>query len=138
MTWAIWASGLILTLATWGAVYRIWKGPALLDRVLASDVLISILTAALCILMIHTNSQFFLILLVSLAMIGFVGSVTVARFADNSKANEAAPVSSLPERPARRSRKEGKHTASDTLAEDTDKRGDDQAHPVRASKDQGE
>lgn len=26
MTWAIWATGLILTLATWGTVYRVWKG----------------------------------------------------------------------------------------------------------------
>ncbi|MDY3049091.1 MAG: monovalent cation/H+ antiporter complex subunit F [Rothia sp. (in: high G+C Gram-positive bacteria)] len=84
----VWVTGLILSLATWGAVYRIWKGPALLDRVLASDVLLSILMAALCVLMIVTNSQYYLILMVSLAMIGFVGSVTVARFADNSRPDQ--------------------------------------------------
>lgn len=139
MTWVIWATGLILTLATWGTVYRIWKGPALLDRVLASDVLFSILTAALCVLMIYTDSQFFLILLVALAMIGFVGSVTVARFADNSKADESTPVSRLPEgRPRRSSRKKGSKYTAGELAEDTDKQGHDGAHPVRASKDLGE
>lgn len=139
MTWAIWATGLILTLATWGTVYRIWKGPALLDRVLASDVLLSILTAALCVLMIYTDSQFFLILLVALAMIGFVGSVTVARFADNSKADESTPVSRLNEgRPRRSSRKKGSKYTAGELAEDTDKQGHDDAHPVRASKDLGE
>lgn len=95
MSWVFWATGLILTLATWGTVYRIWKGPALLDRVLASDALLSILTAALCVLMILTDSQFYMILLVTIAMIGFVGSVTVARFADNSKADETAPVSKI-------------------------------------------
>ncbi|WP_336603629.1 monovalent cation/H+ antiporter complex subunit F [Rothia nasimurium] len=139
MTWAIWATGLILTLATWGTVYRVWKGPALLDRVLASDVLLSILTAALCVLMIYTDSQFFLILLVALAMIGFVGSVTVARFADNSKADESTPVSRLHEgRSRRRSRKKGSKYAPGELAEDTDKKGQESAHPVRASKDLGE
>lgn len=139
MTWAIWATGLILTLATWGTVYRVWKGPALLDRVLASDVLLSILTAALCVLMIYTDSQFFLILLVALAMIGFVGSVTVARFADNSKADESTPVSRLHEgRSRRRSRKKGSKYAPGELAEDTDKDGQESAHPVRASKDLGE
>lgn len=95
MSWVFWVTGLILTLATWGTVYRIWKGPALLDRVLASDVLLSILTASLCVLMILTDSQFYMILLVTIAMIGFVGSVTVARFADNSKADEPAPVSKV-------------------------------------------
>lgn len=139
MTWAIWATGLILTLATWGTVYRIWKGPALLDRVLASDVLLSILTAAFCVLMIYTDSQFFLILLVALAMIGFVGSVTVARFADNSKADESTPVSRLHEgRSRHRSRKKGSKYAPGELTEDTDKEGQENAHPVRASKDLGE
>ncbi|WP_421083666.1 monovalent cation/H+ antiporter complex subunit F [Rothia nasimurium] len=139
MTWAIWATGLILTLATWGTVYRIWKGPALLDRVLASDVLLSILTAALCVLMIVTDSQFFMILMVALAMIGFVGSVTVARFADNSKADESTPVSRIAELRSRSRRRirGGKFTPG-VLAEDADKQGATQAHPVRASHDQGE
>lgn len=139
MTWAFWATGLILTLATWGTVYRIWKGPALLDRVLASDVLLSILTAALCVLMIVTDSQFFLILLVALAMIGFVGSVTVARFADNSKADEATPVSRISEGGLRRRRaKKSSRYAPVELAEDADQRGHRRAHPQRVSKDQGE
>lgn len=89
---AIWAAGLILALAAWGSVYRIWKGPALLDRVLASDVLLSILTAALCLLMIETNSQHYIVLLVVIATVGFVGSVTVARFADNRKLPETQPL----------------------------------------------
>ena len=84
-----WIAGVILTISTWGTVYRIWKGPSLLDRVLASDVLLSIITSALCIIMIVTDTEFSLILLVAIALIGFVGSVTVARFADNSKADEA-------------------------------------------------
>lgn len=140
MTWAIWATGLILTLATWGTVYRIWKGPALLDRVLASDVLLSILTAALCVLMIVTDSQFFMILMVALAMIGFVGSVTVARFADNSKADESAPVARIAElrTRGRRRRVRGSAFGPVVLAEDTDKQDAPGVHPVRASHEQGE
>lgn len=91
MTWVAWTTGIILTLATWGTIYRIWKGPTLLDRVLASDVLLSVVTAALCILMILSNSTYFLTVLLAIALIGFVGSVTVARFADNSRTDENLP-----------------------------------------------
>ena len=73
-------TAVILTLAAAGAIVRIAIGPSLLDRVLASDVLLAILGAALAIDMAmhrHLNN---LMLLVALAVIGFIGSVTVARF----------------------------------------------------------
>lgn len=137
-----WISGIILTISTWGTVYRIWKGPSLLDRVLASDVLLSIITAALCIVMIATDTEYSLILLVAIAMIGFVGSVTVARFADNSKADEETPVTTV-EQHRRRKRGQKKQQVpvgadSGYQAEDIDKAHHSDAHPARASKDQGE
>lgn len=135
-----WIAGVILTISTWGTVYRIWKGPSLLDRVLASDVLLSIITSALCIIMIVTDTEFSLILLVAIALIGFVGSVTVARFADNSKADEATPITTVEQH--RRRKKRGNrstgHDHRDHHAEDTDKVHHSESHPSRASMDQGE
>lgn len=135
MTWVAWTTGIILTLATWGTIYRIWKGPTLLDRVLASDVLLSVVTAALCILMISSDSTYFLTVLLAIALIGFVGSVTVARFADNSRADENVPVIGRTARfrPSLFSGARGQDAAHGS-GEDTD----DSPTAVRASKNQGE
>lgn len=70
----------ILSLAAAGAIIRIARGPSLLDRVLASDVLLAILGAALCIDMAVNRHLNNLMLLVALSIVGFIGSVTVARF----------------------------------------------------------
>ncbi|MEX3631014.1 monovalent cation/H+ antiporter complex subunit F [Rothia sp. LK2492] len=140
LTTIAWIVGVILTISTWGTVYRIWKGPSLLDRVLASDVLLSIITSALCIIMIVTDTEYSIILLVAIALIGFVGSVTVARFADNSKADEATPITTVERH--RRSKNRGNrstgHDHRDYHAEDTDKVHHSESHPSRASMDQGE
>lgn len=74
------ATAVILSLAAAGAIVRIAIGPSLLDRVLASDVLLAILGAALAIDMAMNKHLNNLMLLVALAVIGFIGSVTVARF----------------------------------------------------------
>ncbi|MGR0160404.1 cation:proton antiporter [Paenarthrobacter sp. CM16] len=74
------ATAVILSLAAAGAIVRIAIGPSLLDRVLASDVLLAILGAALAIDMAMNRHLNNLMLLVALAVIGFIGSVTVARF----------------------------------------------------------
>ncbi|WP_458112352.1 monovalent cation/H+ antiporter complex subunit F [Arthrobacter sp. R1-13] len=69
-----------LSLAAAGAIVRIAVGPSLLDRVLAADVLLAILGAALCIDMAVNRHLNNLMLVVAVSVIGFIGSVTVARF----------------------------------------------------------
>jgi multicomponent Na+:H+ antiporter subunit F len=73
-------TAVILSLAAAGAIIRIARGPSLLDRVLATDVLLAILGAALCIDMAVNRHLNNLMLLVALSVVGFIGSVTVARF----------------------------------------------------------
>ncbi|MDQ4502578.1 monovalent cation/H+ antiporter complex subunit F [Sinomonas sp. ASV322] len=75
----------LLALAALGAVVRMIKGPALLDRVLAADVLLVVLASALIVDMAahrHTDN---LALVVAITLIGFVGSVTVARFVQDRR-----------------------------------------------------
>ncbi|MBT2546940.1 monovalent cation/H+ antiporter complex subunit F [Arthrobacter sp. ISL-65] len=69
-----------LAFAAAGAIIRIARGPSLLDRVLAADVLLAILGAALCIDMAVNRHLNNLMLVVAVSVIGFIGSVTVARF----------------------------------------------------------
>lgn len=73
-------TALTLSLAAAGAIVRIAVGPSLLDRVLAADVLLAILGAALCIDMAVNRHLNNLMLVVAVSVIGFIGSVTVARF----------------------------------------------------------
>ena len=73
-------TSVVLSLAAAGAIIRISRGPSLLDRVLAADVLLAILGAALCIDMAANRHLNNLMLVVAVSIIGFIGSVTVARF----------------------------------------------------------
>ncbi|WP_442864276.1 monovalent cation/H+ antiporter complex subunit F [Arthrobacter sp. ATA002] len=71
---------IMLSAAAAGAIFRIARGPSILDRVLAADVLLAIVGAALATDMIVNRNLNFLALLVAVSLIGFIGSVTVARF----------------------------------------------------------
>lgn len=67
------------------AIYRVARGPSILDRVLAVDVLLAIVGGALAVDMVvngHTNT---LVILVATSLIGFIASVTVARFVTEKK-----------------------------------------------------
>ena len=75
-----WICGVLLSAASALAIVRIARGPSILERVLALDVLLMILAAALCVDMAvnrHTDS---LVFVVAACLIGFIGSVTVSRY----------------------------------------------------------
>lgn len=79
---------LILLYAIFGiaallAVYRIIVGPNLLDRVIASDVLVATVMCALGAEMAINRHTSTLPVMLILAMFAIVGSVSVARFMSN-------------------------------------------------------
>lgn len=63
------------------AVARITLGPTVLDRSAALDVLMSVMVCAVSLSAVYRESTVVLPMLLVLAMLGFVGSVAVARFA---------------------------------------------------------
>lgn len=73
-------AAVILAVAAGCTIWRIAKGPSLLDRVLAADVLLAILGGALAIDMAVNGNLDNLMLLVAISILGFIGSVVVARF----------------------------------------------------------
>lgn len=77
MTWAI---GILLVSAALLTVVRIITGPSVLDRVVASDVLVSIVVCALGAQTALVEGPSTLGLLITLSLVGFMGSVAVARF----------------------------------------------------------
>lgn len=74
------AAGVMFGVGALCAVYRIIRGPSILDRALATDVLIAIAICALGAEMaINQHTETIVVLLV-LAMFAVVGSISIARF----------------------------------------------------------
>lgn len=68
------SAGALLTLV------RMAKGPSLADRVVATDLLLVLLTCATGIYTVDTGDGTYLIVMVVVGVLGFLGTVTVARF----------------------------------------------------------
>lgn len=71
----------ILGLAAALTIYRMTAGPTMLDRVIAMDVLVAIVVCGLGVEAAFNRHATTLPILVVLSLVGFVGSVSVARFA---------------------------------------------------------
>ncbi|WP_207670035.1 monovalent cation/H+ antiporter complex subunit F [Glaciibacter flavus] len=62
------------------AVYRIIRGPSILDRALAADVLLAIAICALGAEMALTRHTDTLVVMLVLALFAVVGSISIARY----------------------------------------------------------
>src|SRR5699024_7315228 len=73
--------GVLLTAAALVVLVRLERGPSMLDRIVALDVIVAVVIAMLTIWSAWTDRRDLTVLLVVLASVGFIGSVTLARFA---------------------------------------------------------
>ena len=62
------------------AVFRVVTGPTILDRMVASEVFLVTVMCGLLVEMAYERDTYALSLVLCLALLGFVGSVSVARF----------------------------------------------------------
>lgn len=62
------------------AIYRIVVGPSILDRAIATDVLLIVISSTLCVEMAVNHHTDNIVFVVVASVIGFVGSVTLSRF----------------------------------------------------------
>jgi multicomponent Na+:H+ antiporter subunit F len=76
----------ILGIAGALTIYRMTIGPTMLDRVVAMDVLVAIVVCGLGVEAAFHRHTTTLPILVVLSLVGFVGSVSVARFAARDRA----------------------------------------------------
>lgn len=87
-----WISLVFLAFGAIGALYRIVRGPALLDRAIALDVILIVLSSGLTVWMALNDSTHFIVLVVVASLIGFISSATLARFTvEGAHANQAEP-----------------------------------------------
>nr|MDT0657068.1 monovalent cation/H+ antiporter complex subunit F [Micromonospora sp. DSM 115978] len=76
----------LLSVAALLALVRIVRGPSLLDRVVATDVLLAVVVGAVGVEAAINRHATTLPIMVVLAILGFVGSVGVVRFAARDEA----------------------------------------------------
>jgi multicomponent Na+:H+ antiporter subunit F len=79
------AAGLVMVLV------RIIRGPTTLDRIVATDVLLAVTACAIATEAAYTRDATGLPILLGLSLLGAVGSVGVARFADLRAGRPPAP-----------------------------------------------
>lgn len=71
-----------LALAAAAALYRLLAGPSVPDRIVALDALLSFVVMGIAVAAATTGDGSFLGVLVAAALLGFVGTSTVARFVE--------------------------------------------------------
>ncbi|WP_309131942.1 monovalent cation/H+ antiporter complex subunit F [Brevibacterium sp.] len=78
------ATSLLLAASVGLALYRVVRGPSILDRMIATDVVLASMMCGLGGFMALTGRTDLLPVLIVLAMLGFVGSVSVSRYVSKS------------------------------------------------------
>lgn len=73
--------GVLLTIGALLAIVRAEKGPSMLDRTIALDIVVTTMIAAVALYAAVNRRADVVPILVVLSLVGFVGSVTIARFA---------------------------------------------------------
>lgn len=81
MTYALWACAIILTISAILVLVRVERGPTMLDRMVGLDLFTAILLGAVVLISAAGRRTDLVAVLVVLALVGFIGSTTVARFA---------------------------------------------------------
>ena len=80
MTWVWVAAGGMLTLAAVLTMTRLLIGPSTLDRLIAVDTTVAVTMCGITVWAAYSQDTTVTYSLAALALIGFVGSVSIARF----------------------------------------------------------
>jgi multicomponent Na+:H+ antiporter subunit F len=90
VTAVYWAAYLLLGAGALLALVRLARGPSLLDRVVATDVLLVIVSAGLAVYAALARDPTVVPVLVVVSLLAFVGSVSVARYIGGMLVRSAA------------------------------------------------
>lgn len=80
MTIAIAVAFTLIGLGALATLVRLLLGPTLADRVVATDLLLTLLASAAAVEVARTGQGTYLIIMVVIAAVGFLGTAAVARY----------------------------------------------------------
>ncbi|TQL47506.1 multisubunit sodium/proton antiporter MrpF subunit [Homoserinimonas aerilata] len=79
--------GLLFTGAAGASVYRIVRGPAILDRMIASDMLVTTVICVLGVEMVYNEHTRTIPIMLVLALVAVFASISVARYVSKQSAD---------------------------------------------------
>jgi multicomponent Na+:H+ antiporter subunit F len=88
LTFAVDAAFFMIMLSVIIAFYRLAKGPTFADRVVALDMMTVLIIAFCGVFAIFSGDAAFLDIVIVLALIGFLATVALARFAERRTAQQ--------------------------------------------------
>jgi multisubunit Na+/H+ antiporter MnhF subunit len=83
-TVAVWIGLMVIGVGVVLCALRILKGPSLFDRVMAFDCLALNLVGAILLISIHFRTPYFMDVVLVVALLGFLGTVSLAAYLEGS------------------------------------------------------
>ncbi len=81
----IWISIIIVIISMFGMLYRIFRGPSTPDRLVALDAIGVMFISSTALLSILFDTNFFLDVILLLAVLSFIGTVSFSKFIEKGK-----------------------------------------------------
>lgn len=85
MTMFIWICMIVVSLSIAGLMYRVFKGPSVPDRLIALDGIGVMLISAIALLSILFDTRFYIDVILLIAIISFIGTVSFSKFIERGE-----------------------------------------------------
>ncbi|HEY4567569.1 Na(+)/H(+) antiporter subunit F1 [Planococcaceae bacterium Storch 2/2-2] len=81
----IWVSLILILLSMLGLMYRVYKGPSIPDRLIALDAIGILIISATALLAIIFDTKFFIEVILLIAIMAFIGTVSFSKFIEKGE-----------------------------------------------------
>lgn len=85
MTTFIWVCLILVLLSIAGLLYRIFRGPSIPDRLVALDSIGVMLISAIALLSVIFDTGFFMEVILLIAIMSFIGTVSFSKFIEKGE-----------------------------------------------------
>ena len=85
MTTFIWVSLILVILSIGGLLYRLYRGPSIPDRLVALDAIGVMLISAIALLSVIFDTGFFMEVILLIAIMSFIGTVSFSKFIEKGE-----------------------------------------------------
>ncbi|NYF26198.1 Na(+)/H(+) antiporter subunit F1 [Sporosarcina sp. JAI121] len=85
MTTFIWVCLILVILSIVGLLYRVYRGPSVPDRLVALDAIGVMLISAIALLSILFDTGFFMEVILLIAIMSFIGTVSFSKFIEKGE-----------------------------------------------------
>ena len=85
MTTFIWICLILVILSMVGMLYRIFRGPSIPDRLIASDAIGAMLISVTALLSVLFDTGFFMEVILLIAIMSFIGTVSFSKFIEKGE-----------------------------------------------------